>query len=733
MEKIKKDEKTKKLIDDSGRALALLFNRAFMYNTDHPIVAEAAELSYRSLERVLNETSPVVFILSRDQFYIEEQPLDPKVNIWRMANHFKKAKIESVSFYKGMRRDQFRVFFNTLFSLNKYPDANAINKELFKKGISNIKINHIFYKKVSVDDEVISGDAVNEETKDDATRGKLKQMILESVFNSVLMEKFMGGLDMQNIIERPGQITDFMISSDLSTAKKHDKDGQRPGHFLIHQIEALDQEIGKNIAENKDVSLSDLAKAMMDIRQKLIEGIEAQKAKGIVYTNEKQIINKANEITDNVLIELIKEEYKSGDIPIPRIAQIICRIIPDVDELKRLLPKIKIALLEAGMPLSDFMALVQELESELKSDSLAAILTESAEKIGLDGEELIEKIIENPLKSAEMIYLVSEIKKGGGDENKLTEILVDYIEQVGSHVSSSVSVNEVDEGKIKIEKVMTDTKSSLVQQLNDMNVRKDVLNRLQEKLNERMDAALDKMKEELIKTHSEITSSLTYSYNKELSVLETLERSTSSDDNIDEFIQIVRRKVESGDIDENDFNQIYKEISKHDQARKSIQEQKLLPAGILMGEQLIICIDKEIARANRHDSPLTVLGFSLVHAKEEANLKGGQIKKRDIIDAIMLKLAKIFRNIDILGEFKTNHIIALLPMAKKEDGYIALYRATKLLHLQPLRIYGIPVTIRVAGISIPPDFKPLNASDLIKQVTLQLSDMSTRLRNIHGY
>jgi len=727
-------EENRRLLSDFGKAFVMLFKRAFMYGSDHTVVREATESTYKTLDILLKSISPVVFLLNGDRFYIDEEPLDSRISVWRMASHFKKARIDSVCFYHGVSRHHFRFFCETLLSVNKFPNANAINKELFKRGLNNIKLNHIFYKKVSVDDEMISGDALDRAagSMTDDTKGKLKEMILESVFNSVLMENFVSGLNMQNIIENPDQISDFMIASDIKTAKKHDKDGQRPGHFLIHQLEAMGKELSKNISEKQDISLDGLVNAMTEMRQKLIDGIEAQKKLGIVYSNEEQIIDKANEITNNVLIDLIKEEYNPGETDIPWLAQIICRIVPDVDELKQLFPRIKIALLDEGMSLADFKALVMELQSELKSDSLAVVLSKSAEEIGLDGEKLIEKVLENPLKSAEMIYLVSEINKGGGDENKLTEILVDYIEQVGLETSDKISNKEAEGEEVKIRQVMMDAKSDLFLRLDSMDLKKDSLKRLQEKLNDRIDIALDKIKKELIEAQEE-GSSLSHSYVYKHSVLETLEQCTSFDDPVDEYLQVVRRKVESGEIDENNFNQIYEEISNLEQAKISRQEYKLLPAGIFIGKQLITSINKELERASRYNVPLTVLGFSLIYAREKADLKGAQIKKRDVIEAIMLKLAKIIRNVDIIGEFKNNHIIALLPMSKNENGYSALYRATKLLNLQPLTIYGIPIEIKIAGISIPPGFKPLNATELTKQVETQISEMTTRLRSIHGY
>ena len=128
---------------------------------------------------------------------------------------------------------------------------------------------------------------------------------------------------------------------------------------------------GGGVGEGGSAELSELASAVFDMKRQLINGIERQKSLGITYSNEEEIIDKANEITDNVLIQLIKEEYKSGQISTSRLAHILKRLVPDVKELKRLMPKIKAALLEEGMPLAEYLDLVLQLSTELESEELS--------------------------------------------------------------------------------------------------------------------------------------------------------------------------------------------------------------------------------------------------------------------------------------------------------------------------------------------------------------------------
>jgi hypothetical protein len=490
----------------------------------------------------------------------------------------------------------------------------------------------------------------------------------------------------------------------------------------------IEQDVERNLSEGGNVDLPEIAGALFDMRQKLSEGIEAQKALGIAYSNEEEVFSKAAEITDKVLIRLIKEEYKSGEISVSRLAQILCRLIPEADELKRLLPKIKSALLEEGMSQADFMSLIQELGKELQSDGLVGILAESAEEIGIDGGDLIQQVKENPLQSAELIYLASELRKGGGDEKALTDLLVDYVERVGSQ---DLSEKKGEEGEKHIQQTLVEVKSNLVQHLGNMDIKDDLLKRLEERVNNRMDDVFDKLRSEWIKSHSDAPEQ---EIHKELTVLETLEQGVNEEDDLGEILKIIRKKVESEEIDENDFDQIYPEIVKQEQLRKSENDEKALSAGVMRDQMLMTFVDKEIARATRYETTLSALGFTLVKAKAKNKSQPGQIKTQDVIDALLRKLAEVFRTPDIIGELRKNHFIVLLPMTHRGQAKIALDRAMKILHLKPIDVDGIAMEIKVAGVVADIDLKNVaDAAALADHLSAQLTDMATKIGNLHAY
>ena len=94
---MKESEPNKQQLANFGRTFTLLFNRGFMYSATHPFQIEAIDSAFQTLDQLLQTISPVVFILSRDRFYVDEEALDPRLSVSRIAAHFKKTGIESVS------------------------------------------------------------------------------------------------------------------------------------------------------------------------------------------------------------------------------------------------------------------------------------------------------------------------------------------------------------------------------------------------------------------------------------------------------------------------------------------------------------------------------------------------------------------------------------------------------------------------------------------------------------
>jgi GGDEF domain-containing protein len=714
-----------------GRILSLVFNRATMYQSDHPYVKQALDEFFPILDKLLKSISPLVFIMDREKFFIDEEPLDPRIVVSRLVNHFKKAGIQSVSFEDGLDKKELRAFLEIIVALHRYPNAEAMKKAVMEKGIRHLRINHVFFKKVTEDDEVVSREALEKVTPHMTEEAQLrsKKLFIDMVLESVLGEEFEKTLTMQNLVKNPTGLSRNMVEVDIKSFRESEAEDRRPGPILLHQLQMISEEVEKGLSGEGGANLSELAVAVFEMKKQLINGIEAKKSLDITYPDEEEILDKANEITDKVLIQLVKDEYRAGQISTGRLAQILRRLVPEADELKRLLPKIKAALLEDGMPLSTYMDLVEELSKELQSDELAKILKESSEEVGLDGKELIEEVKKNPAQAAELIFLAAEIQKGTGDEKVLTDLLVDYVEKLGSKLTLDIAKEDGTEGEQHLRQVITGLESNIVSRLRGMDIKDEVLERLEEKLNSRMDEILEKLRKEWIQSP---WGAREEDETKGLSVLQILEQSVSENEELGQILKVIRSRTESEEVDENDFGQIYSEIVKEKQRRLEQEAKKKLPPGVLKSQQLIFFIKKEISRAKRYGMPFTVLSFSVVRAKPKKKVSSNAITQKALMDAILSRLANTLRESDVVGELGKNKLAALLPMTTQKEARTALRRSMKALHAEPIEVNGIPVALKMAGVAtaFDTDRKP-DEEAFIQTMSNELTDMIVRVKNIH--
>jgi hypothetical protein len=421
-------------------------------------------------------------------------------------------------------------------------------------------------------------------------------------------------------------------SKDFEETKGEPTESSQCGPVLVGQLACIREKVIKMEEGVDDINISDLAGAVSEMRDELIKGIETQKALGVIYENEEQIIDEANALTDQVLIQLVKKEYQAGKISTERLAQILRRMVPEPADLKRLLPLIKDALIEEGMPISEFMDLMDALGKELNNEGLAKIFKKGSEEIGLASEDLIQEFKRDPSGAAELIYLASELRKGPGDEKILTELLVDYIERIGSKIVLDTTDPNDDDGDDHIKKVIANVESDIVSRLDKKDIDDEVLNSVQEKLMERMEICFNKLKKEWEDQQTSNTSTIAAD---QTTIFKILEESVGEGDELHNILTQVRNSVKEDEIDENNIQQIFKEITRINKKKQTGKKNKELPNGILSYKNTLFFIGKEISRSNRYETPFSVLTYSIIKIESKQPISKGKLSGQEINQVVM--------------------------------------------------------------------------------------------------
>lgn len=687
----------KKASEKIGRSFAIMFNRASMYKMDHPFMIQSIHDMYKTLADGLNIFSPIALHLNGDQFYVEEEPFDQRLNTSKMLDRFTRTGIQSISFTKGMKADELESLLKIYADSINHSSAVSMKNELADRMVANVRINHVIYKKMTEDEVVVSKEnlgGVSEEPKNNAS-SQMYGEVVNMMAESILAEELEKSISLENLLADPGKLSRELIDKDLSLSQNSQTESVNPGFVISDQLVKIRKEVDKVSQKADKIGFSELADAVFDMKKQLIEGIESQKSMGIIYENEKQVIGEANELVDQVLIRLVKEEYRKGEISVQRLAQILRRLVPEADELKRLIPKLSNAMLEEGMSKADFFQLIGELSKELHNDNLVQYLQLGADEIGIAPEDLIHEFKIDPSGAAELIHLASEVRKGAGDEKILTDLLVEYIERLGS----KIALDEANLGGQKpggrLKALIGNVESEIVRKLKKKDVDADVLADVQQRLSERMEACFNKLKSEWDRRQKGSASTEDIGTT---TVFRVLEESVEEGEEFHEVLKQVRSSIKSGDIDENNFQQIYGEISKLRQGQqKKTQQEKPFPENILNTKHTHLFIEKEIYRSLRYGTPFSVITFSIVKVIPQQPVPPGTVKGYEINSFLLGEVGNILRQPDLVGILNKKIMVVLLPMTEEKNAKIALKRILRKLHEKPFIIKEIPFTVQFAG------------------------------------
>lgn len=723
--KLKKTE-----FDRIGRSFSLLFNRSTMYQTEHPYTVQSIADFSKTIGGGLKVQTPLVIIMNRDQFFVEEEPLDPRLNVTRMVSHFKKAGIQSVSFERGLRSSDISEFVRIFIDLTTYSSAEAMKAELKRKKVDNIKINHVFFQKVTEDDAVVSRDDLKKTggKSDFPAGGEGGSSILDVMAGGLVAEELEQAMSLRMVIDNPGAASRALIDSDLASARVDGEAKGPSGPVIVKQLNRLRGEVDKVAPEMEGAGLAELAEAVFDMKRKLLSGMESQKTVGIVYEDEALIREEADQLTDRVFVQLVRQEYRGGETSIKRLAQILRRLVPDPAELQRLMPTLKQALLEESMPPTDFAELVEELGRELQSQGLAHVLKESAAAIGVEGEDLIKEVMTSPQIAAELIFLSAEIRKGTGDEKLLSDLLVDYVERVGGQLSLEEATQEADDGKTHLDRIYRRVQNQILDRLNTKEVKPDILQEVEERLKKRMNSMLERLQVDWDKRQALPVDAKEL---REFSILGALEAGTDEGEELKSILDHVRKSLQERGVDESNFREVYQEIVKGRVAWKKQKEKKELPSGALNRSSILFFVEKEIQRSVRYGTPFSIVLLAIVRAIPRAKAAPGAINQQDVYQALLERLARIVRDPDMVGTLDKSRMLWLLPMTIPEDVQTARQRIIGELHRHVYNIKGVPMKVRLA--SAVKDFSHEELPPLktfLKRAETSLHEMVVRLRNI---
>jgi hypothetical protein len=202
-------------------------------------------------------------------------------------------------------------------------------------------------------------------------------------------------------------------------------------------------------------------------------------------------------------------------------------------------------------------------------------------------------------------------------------------------------------------------------------------------------------------------------------------------DELHNVLAQVRSSVKEGEIDENNIQQIVKEIARFNKNKQTRKTSKTLPSGILPYNTTLFIIEKEIFRANRYETPFSVIAFSIVKVESKQPIPKGKLNGQRINQCAMGELVKSLRDADLIGILTKKILVALLPMTEEENAKIAMRRILGALHGRPITVNDLDLKVQFAGTvtSFDEDRTP-DLKSYLKVIEDDHNEFIIRLQNI---
>ncbi len=673
-----------------ARAFNLAFNNAFMYGGSHQTTKDSAATFFHVLQPMLDIVSIISVSAEKDSIFFENHCVDKLVSVQRINNRFKKTGVQSISFDKEASQESALGLFYIMGSLSDFQSVDSMQAYITNERLSGLRINYVVYQKITIDDAIVNKTTLSETQLLLSAQQSLGTGSYFQADQAGILRKFSEMLSLRNSAdENEVSGTGVANTSSLFQAE-YDK-------FISTQIKSFNNQLNSTEEYEDGTSLTpaEMLESIYKLKESALEDLKLKRETGKLTSTEELAITEINQISYQVIVRLIKEEYRNDrKISVKRLAQIIRRMLPDIKELKYLLPQLKDGLFAEGMSPSDYLSLVKELNKELDSDGLIQILIEASDQIGLSFNELLEGIKESPEEAAKLIVLAAEIKKGGvtADDEQMSAVLSDYIEKVSRALALQSPEAVAPGGGMMLKTAVTRIEREILDRLKAQNVGVNTVSEVAQKLANQFTETVSVLKGDWVRTN--VNSSKKPDEETLLSIIEQIAEHGQGGDGVTAEIRAIL--IANGFTTETIDNIVKKAQLR---AVAAITHKIEIPEGAYNASTMVFFINLEIKRNCRYNSPFSTI---LVTYEKIIDLQKGTIIDEtpdihiQLTNQALNILKDMKRDLDVVGICTINNIsipLMVLPMTEMTGALFVKKRIYKDFPQHEFIVNGIVVHV----------------------------------------
>jgi hypothetical protein len=687
------DARTAELI---ARQLNSAYMNACGFGIDHPTTARALETFHGTLSTALAKDPSLSLILDRGALFIEKHPVGGRFNPKRLVDSFNEMGLESITFSKGFSEADAKALTGTLSKLLEYPSLDAAEADLRRHQSGTIQFNYIVYRKVTSDQKVVSSSESGEDPGEALKRRKPKTQVTAA--GARVLDQLDSFFSLGDLAGDPDAAAERLTSS------AGEDNGNRAK--LVEHLKKLVREVEMGGGDVEGLAPEELFTAMNTLRQRLHKSVSAHEDVDRIMQGSGEVVSEVDELTYSTLVSLVREEYRGGNFSVQRMAQIINRMLPDAGDLKRLLPRLRKGLIEEGMPIDEYTRLVHELSNELRGEHLVSALEAGAENVGMEVDDIVRQIQEDPTEAARLVVLAGELRQGGvGDNQQLSAAFTDYIERV----SQQLALDRFSHGESLDAGTLGDqiarVQKELIGRMNESGLPPDASKQLQQQLEKRMPELRENSKMELFERMLGGSEQLT-----DTLVLDWLEKQVETPSELEELTRAISERLQRHGYSPQQaaslIDQLANRLDREDEPPR-------LPPAVLSVNNTALFLKHQVKSAQRYGTPFSVTKLLvewLVPAGGGTPRRPRKSDMNEILPELYFRIVRLARDLDLVGSLEKSQRAVpfiILPMTEEEGAAIFRQRLLDVLAEFPFRLdggeYTLACTVTAVGFDTETD------------------------------
>lgn len=367
--------------------------------------------------------------------------------------------------------------------------------------------------------------------------------------------------------------------------------------------------------------------------------------------------------------------------------------------------------MEEGMPLGQYTELVHELSTELRGEHLVHALESGAENVGMDVDELVHQIQEDPTEAARLVVLAAELRKGGVNDNEqLSSAFTDYIERVSQQLALSSFAGESALESDTLGEQLERVQKELLERMSSSGLAPDAAAQLAHELEERMPKLRVESKLALFDRMLEggqdegLTDTL---------ILDWLEKQVEGEPELKQLGEPLRQRLESHGYSAEEARRL---VSDLDKRFRSERKPAKLPSSVLTVNNTALFLKHEVRSAQRYGNPFSAIKLLvewLVPAEGGEAWRPRKADMAELLPELYFRIVRLARDLDLVGSLEKSQRAVpfiILPMTEEEGAKVFRERLIEVLAEFPFRMHGgdcfLNSTITAVGFDSEQDKDP---------------------------